>query len=562
MERNRVFVMRPLLQSIVGDLGPIAVIALAATGLLLLLAIVNVANLLVARGAARSREIAIRTTLGATTGDLVRQLLGESLVIAAAATVAGVSVAYAAVRAIVAIGGNELPRSAGIRFSPTVWAFAAVVMVASCIAIALLPAARMASPNLAAAMSEGGRSALHGRGTKRTLGLMVVVELALAIALVSGAGRLLLSMAHLLAIDPGFDARNRLIVDVLLPQAIYRDPARVDAWATDAADRLRALGATSVATASTLPLRHEWDSTSFVDIVDHPVPPDHRPNGRTRIVSPELFDALHIPILAGRAFAASDRRGGAPVVIVNRAWVRKFIPDENPLATRVELGFFGRRVGNQFIVDPAAIVGVAGDVQYSSLTQDPEPVVYICDGQVPTWRRSLVVQTADGAPEKLVPQIRSTLQALDPSVPLEFDTMARGVASALTWPKLGLMLMSTFGVAGLVLTATGVFGVIAFVVAQRLNEMAVRLAVGATRGQVFRLVLGDTLRLATTGLAIGLLLAWWTGQLMGRYVYHVAPLNLLVLGGSALAVLAVALIATLPLAGRAAAIEPSRALRP
>ena len=562
MERNRAFVMQPLLQSIVGDLGPIAVIALAATGVLLLLAIVNVANLVLARGAARSREIAVRTTLGATTGDLVRQLLGESLAIAAAATAAGVSLAYLAVRAIVAIGGDALPRGAAIHFNPAVWVFATLVMVVSGIAIALLPAARMAAPNLAAAMNEGGRSALHGRSTKRTLGLMVVVELALAIALVSGAGRLLLSMAHLLAIDPGFDARNRLIVDVLLPRATYRDPARVDAWADDAAGRLRALGASSVATASSLPLRHEWDSTSFVDIVDHPMAPDHRPNGRVRIVSPEFFGALHIPVVAGRTFAAGDRRGGAPVVIVNRAWVRKFIPDENPLATRVELGYFARRVGAQFVVDPAAIVGVAGDVQYSNLTQDPEPIVYVCDAQVPTWRRSLVVQADDGAAEKLVPQIRTALQALDPEVPVEFDTMAHGVASALTWPKLGLMLMSTFGVAGLVLAASGVFGVIAFVVAQRLNEMAVRLAIGATRGQLFRLVLLDTLRLTATGLATGLLLAWWTGQLMGRYVYHVAPANLLVLGGSALAVLAVALIATLPLAGRAATIEPSRALRP
>jgi ABC-type antimicrobial peptide transport system permease subunit len=160
-----------------------------------------------------------------------------------------------------------------------------------------------------------------------------------------------------------------------------------------------------------------------------------------------------------------------------------------------------------------------------------------------------------------MPQIRSALQALDPNVPVEFDTMAHGVASALTWPKLGLMLMSTFGVAGLVLAASGVFGVIAFVVGQRLGEMAVRLAVGATRGQVFRLVLVDTLRLAATGLAIGLVLAWWTGQLMGRYVYHVAPASPLVLAGSGFAVLVVVVLTTLPLAGRAATVAPSKALR-
>ncbi len=561
MERNRAFVLRPLLQSIVGDLGPIAVIALAATGLLLLLAIVNVANLQLARGAARGREMAVRKTLGATTGALVRQFLAESLVISAAATAVGVALAYAAVRLIAAIGGSALPRSAGIHFDPAVWIFAAGVMAASGIAIGLLPAARVAAINLAEATNEGGRGGLHGRGTRRVLGLMVVVELALAIALVSGAGRLLLSMSHLLAVEPGFDARSRLIVDVLLPRAVYRDPARVAAWAEDADRRLREIGATSVATASSLPLRPELDSTAFVDIVGHPMPPENRPNGRIRIVSPGFFEALHIPIVTGRGFSVDDRRGGAPVVVVNRAWVRKFIPSEDPLATRVELGYFVKQVDGRVVIDPAAIVGVAGDVEYSSLTQDPEPVVYVSDAQVPTWRRSLVVQAADGAPERLVPEIRSALRALDPQVPVEFDTMAHGVDSALTWPKLGLMLMSTFGVAGLVLTASGVFGVIAFVVAQRLGEMAVRFAVGATRGQVFRLVLVDMLRLAATGLLIGLVLAWWTGQLMSRYVYHVSPGNLIVLGASGAAVLLVAVGATLAPARRAASVESARVLR-
>jgi predicted permease len=562
MERNRAFVMRPLLQSIVGDLGPIAVIALAATGVLLLLAIVNVANLQLARGTARGREIAVRTTLGATTGDLVRQFLAESLVIAAAAMILGTSLAYGAVRLIVSTSGSMLPRNDAIHFDPAVWVFAAAVMIGSAIAIGLLPAARIAAPNLAASMNEGGRSGLHGRGTRRMLGVMVIVELALAIALVSGAGRLMLSVSHLLAVDPGFDAKNRLIVDVLLPFSSYRDPARAAAWADDAERRLRALGASSIATASTLPLRQEFDSTAFVDIVDHPAAPENRPNGRIRFISTAFFDSLRIPIVDGRAFTVDDRRNGAPVVIVNRAWVRKFIPGEDPLTTRVELGFFTKLVDGKRVIDPAAIVGVAGDVQYSSLTQDPEPVVYVCDTQVTSFRRSLIVQTADGAPERLVPQIRSELRAVDPAVPVEFDTMAHGVASALTWPTLGLMLMATFGVAGLVLAASGVFGVIAFVVTQRLSEMAVRLAIGATRGQVFRLVLVDTLRLAVTGLIIGVVLAWWIGQLMGRYVYHVTPANLLVLGGSSLAVVGVAVLATLPLAGRAATVEPARALRP
>jgi putative ABC transport system permease protein len=559
-EKNRVFTMRPLLESIVGDLGPILVMAFAATGLLLVLAVVNVANLLVARNTTRRREIAVRAALGATRLDLLRPLLAESSIIAVAATTVGLSLTYTAVRLIVLIGGTALPRVEGMQLDPRVFLFSALVMIVAGLVIGLAPASTLATANLAELANEGGRGGTHGRATRRVLGAMVVAEVTLAIALVAGAGRLLLSMEHLLAIDPGFASEGRLAIDVALPPA-YNDPERAAVWAQQAYERLRAVGATAVASASSLPLRPERDSTVLVDITNRPTDPARQPNGRLRIVSPEFFAVCTIKIAAGRPFTRDDRRGGAPVVLVNRAWVRTFIPDLDPLRERIDPTVFATRVDGKIVRHDAAIVGVVEDAAYADLTKAAEPIVYVSDTQVLTRKRSLVITSADGHPERLVRQIRAELRTLDPDVPVEFELLSDAVSTSLRWPRLGLLLMATFGGAALVLAATGVFGVIAFVAAQRSGEMAVRLALGAPQRHVFGLVMRHGGVLAVQGLVCGTVLAWWTGQLMGKYVYHVSAANILVLAGSAAVVLAVALGATLPSARRAATIAPAEVLK-
>jgi putative ABC transport system permease protein len=558
---NRIFVMRPLLDAMVGDLGPIVVIAFAATGLLLLLAIVNVANLLLARGATRSREVAVRAALGATRWDIVRPLLAESLLIALAATAAGLPLAGAAIRAIVLMGGSALPRVEGMQLDPLVFLFSAIVMVIAGVLVGLAPASTMARVNLADVVNEGGRGGLHGPATRRVLGAMIVLEVTIAIALVAGAGRLLLSMQHLLAIDPGFSSEGRLAIDVLLPPRPYTDPTRLAAWQQEADRRLRSIGATAIGVASSLPFGHEWDSTAFVDITNRPTAPANRPNGRVRVVSPGFFDVFGMKIIAGRPFTLDDRLDAAPVVLVNRAWARKFIPDLDPLRERVSPGRFARRVGDRWVAQDAAIVGVVEDVPYLDLRKGAEPTVYVSDAQVPTWRRSIVITSADGRPERLVPQIRAELEKLDPDVPVEFESLSRVVSTSLTWPKLGLLMMGTFGIAALILSATGVYGVIAFVSAQRSGEMAVRLALGATGRQIFRLIVQHGGSLAMRGVVLGVLVAWAMGRLMGNYVYEVSAGNSIVLGGSAAVVLMVALGATLPSARRAATTQPARALR-
>ena len=560
--KNRIFVFRPLLSSIVGDLGPTALIAFAATGLLLVLAIANVANLLLARGAARARDLAVRVAIGASRWHLIQQLLAESLVIAAAAAAIGIPLAYAAVRAIVVMGGDALPRAEGLRFDPLVALFATAVMVLAGVVVGLLPALTTADVRLMSVANEGGRGGMQSARTRRLLATLVVCEVSLAIALVAGAGRLLLSARNLLAVDPGFSADGRLIVDALLPREPYRDVARARAWSADFKRTLRELGATDVGMATSLPLRREWDLTTFTDIVGRPVDPQFRPNGRARIVSPELFQTLGIRVTRGRAFTADDRPDGEPVVMVNEAWVAKFLPaGTDPLNEQIANVFF-RRVENRPEMQPARIIGVVGNVRYSSLDKAAEPVLYFVDTQRLSPRQSYVVTMADGHPENRIPEIRAALKKLDPNIPLQFEMMSDVVSKSLVWSRLGVLLMSTFGIVSLLLAGTGVFGVLAFVGAQRHGEMAVRLSLGATRGGVFRLMLAQGAKFAVLGGVIGTGLAWWMGRLMSGYVYQVGAANLLVLGGSALVVIAVALAATLAPARRASAVQPSEALRP
>jgi len=314
--------------------------------------------------------------------------------------------------------------------------------------------------------------------------------------------------------------------------------------------------------ASSLPLRREWDSTTFTDIAGRPVDPQFRPNGRMRIVSPGLIEVLEIPVRLGRGFTADDRADSEPVVLVNDAWVAKFLPaGTDPLRERLA-GLFFRRVEGKFESQTAPIIGVVADVRYSGLDRNPEPVVYRVDSQWLMLRRSYVVTTPDGQPERLIPEIRAALRQLDPQVPLQFETMADVVSASLVWSRLGVLLMVTFGAVSLLLSGTGVFGVLAFVGAQRHGEMAVRLSLGATRGGVFGLMLAQGARFALVGGVVGTGLAWWMGRLMSGYVYQVDAANAAVLGGSALVVTVVALAAALAPARRAAAVEPSRALRP
>lgn len=561
--KNRVFVATPLLESVVGDLGPVLWIVFGATGLLLVIAAVNVTNLMLARAAGRAREMAVRAALGATRGRLVKQLLLESSVLAVAGGVFGIAGGFAAVRALSALRASNLPRLEGITFDVNVLAFAAAAVVVTALAVGVAPAVVTARADLMPVINEGGRSGTGGRLSRRALAGLIVAEIAVAIALVAGAGRLVRSFENLSNEDRGFTSEPRLVVDVSLPFLQYREPARVDAWIDEAAVRLGALGITGVATVSSFPLRTEWDTTTFVDLVKNPSTDPHaRPNARLRRVSADFFDVMDMRLVAGRSFTSADRDGSMPVAIVSQAFVDKFLQGRDPLAEQVTTpNAHTVLVDGRWQSKQIQIIGVAADVRHKGLSDAPEQTVYVAQAQAPARRFSLIAEAANGNAEGVTKAARAALSQVDTRVPVEVTTLSAIVDASLSRQRLGMTLMTAFGIAALALAAVGVFGVIAFVVAQRTGEMAIRLALGASTGRVFWMVMRHGAALTGAGVALGLLLAWWTGGLVAAYVYEVATLDPLVLGGSVLSVVLVALAATHLLARRAAAISPSRALR-
>ncbi len=428
--KNRVFVMRPLLDAMVGGLKPIVLIAFAATGLLLILAMVNVANLLLARGTTRAREAAIRTALGAGRWDALRPLLAESLLLAGMATCwrcrsrrwrSSPSSSSAAPHCL---GWRACSSMRGYSCSPR------LVMIVAAALVGVGPGAAAARSTYRGVMNEAGRGGIHGRATRRALAAMIVIEVTVAIALVAGGGRLLVSMRNLLAIDPGFTAQGRLAIDVLFRPNPYAD------LHGSRPGRLKPNGG-SAPSARPASLRHRRCrcATSGIRRRSSTSPIDRRRRRRGRTDgcassarrssrcfgsgwspagrSPPTIASTASP---SRSSTARGRASSSPI------WIR--------CGSAVNPWRFARRVDDRFMPHDAAIVGVVDDVPYKDVTIAAEPTVYVSEAQVPTLRRTIVVTAADGRPERLVPQIRDQLAALDPRVPIEFAPLSRARSRA------------------------------------------------------------------------------------------------------------------------------------
>ena len=561
-ELDRLYTVQPLLDATVGSLGPILVILFGATALLLLLAAVNVTNLMLARTTSRAREVAVRAALGASRGRIVAQLLTESVLVAACGAVAGSALAWWAIRLLLRYGADRLPRLGSLSMDFTVIAFVAAVAGLTGVLVGLVPALRMADTDIAALMNETGRSVRGSRKTRRLLGAFVIAEIAVAVAIVAGAGRLVRSYQHLESLDPGFNPRGLLAFDLTLPRPQPPFQERRNAWWDETEAALRAAGATEVAATSSLPLEpHEWDVTQLLDLVAHPdLPPDRKPNARIRRVTPDFFKAMGITVVAGRPITREDGMNVQRVAVANEAFAKRNLGGASPIGEQLK-GFGGHRENGKFVEDYVPIVGVVRDVKYSTLSGLPEPVLYFPFAQSVSSRVSIVVATADGAPERHLAEFEAALRRVEPRVAMDATPLPTVVAASLDRERLGMWLMLGFGAAALVLAAVGMFGVIAYVVSQRIGEMAVRQALGATRGQIVATVMRDGAGVAAAGVAIGTGLAWWTGRLVAGYVFDVSAHDPLVLGLSAAIVAILALLATLVPARRAAALELAHALR-
>lgn len=555
----RVFVMRPLATAIAGDLGPMLLIVLGATALLLLLACVNVMNLLLARGAVLTRELAIRAALGAARGVLVRQMLTEALVLAAAGTIVGVGIAYAGVRLLLVLGASTLPRLEEVPFDLNVLVFAVAVLMFSAFVMGFAPAWHLARVDVRTLLNESGRTATPGPGRSRAMSALIVAEIALAIVLTAGSGWLVQSFARLGAVDPGYTPEGRLVMTVRPGRAFdFRKIDEVSAWSDALLQHIREVPGVALAgSAATFPLQPNRDGTVIVGVQGDAWDPNHPTNAHVRNVSVGFFEAMGIRLVAGRLFTDGDRRDARPVAIVNQAFVRRFLGTRDPLSSSFAFGLPAP--------DPKTmrdIVGVVEDIPYEALGEPPGPVFYIVQAQLfPLVRQTVVVTARAPDPRVLEAGLRAALRSFDPLLMVNFTTAPEILAATLNRQRLGMTLMLIFGVLALVLAAIGIYGVIAYGSAQRSGEIATRIALGASAGRVFRLVMGSGQTVALAGVVCGLAGAYAGGRLVANRVYAMRAADPLVLLTAGVIVAVVALVATMIPALRACRIDPIRALR-
>ena len=546
----------PLRDDLVGPIRPTLALLLGAVGFVTLLACANVANLLLIRASRRGAEMAIRTALGAGRARLVRQLLTESLVLAAAGTAAGLVVAAAAVDAIVRYAPADVPRLGEVRIDAGVLAFTAAWTLVCAFLFGLAPALGAVRTQPMDTLRGAGADRVSGRGASRLRRLLVVGQIGITLLLLTGAGLLARSLARLSGVDPGFRAESALTFALSLPEARYPDEARVGAFTEALLARIRALpGVRETGAIFGLPLTGMSFSSSF-RVAGRPADPANEPSAQLRVASRDYFRAAGIPLHAGRLFEPSDTRGSPLVILVSRAAARKFWPAGDALGQRVR---FGARPGVTRL--EGEIVGVVGDVRDGGLALGPTPEFYGCLEQAPVGYFNVVVRTA-APPALFASLVRREVRALDPELPVTgLGTLEDVVRRSVAGRRFPMLLLLAFASLALLLSSVGIYGVTAYAVSQRTREIGIRLALGADGRRIRRLVLREGLRLALGGLAAGLAAALALTRLLAGLLFEVRPADPPTYLGTALLLLGVALAACWIPARRASRLDPSNALR-
>src|SRR5437867_1459508 len=526
---------------------------LGAVSLLLVIACANVAGLLLARSAGRRAEIAVRMALGAGRLRLVRQLVTESLVLSCLGGILGLILSYWGLDVLVASCRDFLPRADEIAIDGTALVLTLLVTLLTGVLFGLAPAAQISGSDLERGLREGGRSAGAGGAGGRLRGVLVVGEIALSLVLLVGAGLLARSFARLLSTDKGFDPENVVSFSLSLPQGAYPRPDQQSRFFEQALDRLAALpGVSGAAAIRALPLRGSGTNGAF-RVEGRDDPPGSEPQAEKRIVTPDYFRVLRTPILAGREFTAQDRAGSPAVAIINDALARRMFPGQDPVGRRIEFNW--NTTGWQ------EIVGVVGNVKQYGLQEDMLPTIFVPQAQRPEPAMAVVVRSSL-RPDQLVPEIRRQVAALDRNRPLiQVRTMDQVIADSVADRRLPMLILGAFAVAALLLGAIGVYGIVGYSVAQRTQEFGIRMALGARRRDVVRMVLGQGLRLALFGLLIGLAGSLAVARLIAGLLFGITPADPGTLVATSLLILGVALLACYIPARRAARVDPMVALR-
>jgi putative ABC transport system permease protein len=557
-QRNarRTVMLFPVQEQMVGELRPALFALVGAVVLVLLVACVNVANLLLARSAARERELGMRTALGARRSRLVRQMLTESLVLAAAGGVAGLGVAALCHRGLLAVVGDRIPipRLDQIALDVPVVAFTMITALATGVLFGLVPAF-VSTATAREALRDGGR---HGGGRRlhRVLSTLVVAEVALSLVLLAGAGLLMRSLVKLQSVDPGFRAEGVLTAGVQLPATRY-DLVKAGNFLNESLTRVAALpGVQHAAGASCLPVPFACIGTSFWR-VDRPRPADGQlSSGQIRPITPGFFRTMGIPQVSGRDFSPADTESAQPVAIVSEELVRQQFPEGDPLGRRLRIN-----------VDHASgrsdvewtIVGVVGDVR-STLDGPVRQTIFIPIPQRPGRAMTFFVRTSQD-PMSLATSVSAIVHSMEPEAPVSVQTLETVVANTIARPRALSVLLAAFAVVALALAAVGVYGVMAYSVRQRTQEIGVRMALGATAASVFRLVIGQALRLVLFGVVAGLVAAGLLTRLLGRLLYGVEPFDPWTFAVTAMLLLVIATIASYVPARRGMRMAPVEALR-
>ena len=561
--RDRTIRMSPLMEELVGDYRPRLFVLLGAVAFVLLIACANIANLLLARGAARAREISIRAAIGAGRRHLVAHALAESVVLAAAGGAIGLLAGYWGVTLLAAYGPEDVPRLAQARVDGPVLAFALGLTALSGLVFGLAPALRTSARPPHEALKEGGRSGTRAGSRDRLRNALVVTEIALALVLLTGAGLLIRSAVALTGVNPGFDPRGVVMGRVSLPATAYATPDEVTRAFERIVERVGNIpGVASAAMVSAAPL--EGGNSNGLVPEGRPLELGSAINSLMRLATPEYFETMRIELVRGRGFTAQDRQGTPRVMVINETLAREAFPGEDAIGKRIaccEGGPDGAPGWKE-------VVGVARDVRAVGLDQEPMAEFYLPMLQAPaaawTWTdrtMTLAVRAPGGEPALMAP-LRRAIAEVDPSLPLyNLGTMQGRVMDSLAQARFSTMLLTVFGAIALVLAAIGVYGVISYGVTQRTQEIGIRMALGARHGDVLTMVVRHGMALAGLGLAAGLAAALALSGLLESLLYQVSPTDPPTFAAGLVVLSLVAVLAAALPARRAARTDPMVALR-
>jgi putative ABC transport system permease protein len=542
----------PLYEEVVADARPALLVLLGAVGFVLLIACANVANLLFARSASRSREIAIRTALGARRARIVRQLLTESILLAIAGGIIGVLLALWGLDLLLAIGEDSIPRASEIKLDGWALGFSLLTSIGTGLLFGLVPALQVSRPDMNEALKEGSRSASGSIRRNKTRSLFVVSQVAICLVLLIGAGLMIKSFGKLVGVSPGFNPENVLAMNISISGSRYAGSEQVVGFYQRALEQLSSLpGVQSAAAITGVPMAGGFGSRYFRVEGRPPQPAGQGFNANVNLTTPGYFRTMNIPLIDGRDFDERDVTKAPDAVVINQEMARRYWPDENPIGGRLAIGDGPWRT----------VIGVVGDVKQSGLDVDTRPEMFWPYYQMPVGFATFVVRTS-GDPAAMTSAVRGAMQSVDKDLPVyNIKTVNDVISESVAPQRLNMLLLGIFAGLALVLAAVGIYGVISYSVSQRTREIGIRMALGASHSSVVRHVVGEGMILALSGVAIGLVASFFLTRLLSTLLFGVSTTDPITFAVISILFTGVSIVASFVPARRATKVDPMVALR-